>query len=373
MQNRKILIISYYYFPEITPRAFRTYELAQEFIRQNCFVKIILPNKEIYQSLTLERNVEFKFNGNKISKSILAPNIKGKIRKLLSSIYNYFFPGLYLKFVFETVLTIRNDINKYDYIIAIGLPISPILATAIALYGNKVQKNCISIADYGDPFSRQQNTRIFPGYFLVDKFIGKVFKFIAVPTEKAINSYIMFKPYNEIKVIPQGFNFEKIKTSEYKKNINGRINFAYAGVFYEKIRNPEFLFEHLFTLENFNFVFHIYTLSNNSDTKYFINKYSSLLKNKINIIYDVPRIQLIYELSKMDFLINLDNNTSNQIPSKLIDYSFTKRPIYSFNQESFNPKALIKFLNAEYDEQTFVDIRKYNIKNIVESFLMIGE
>ena len=41
-------------------------------------------------------------------------------------------------------------------------------------------------------------------------------------------------------------------------------------------------------------------------------------------------------MSKMDFLINLENLNKEQSPSKLIDYAISKRPIFSFNQNNFN-------------------------------------
>ena len=46
-----------------------------------------------------------------------------------------------------------------------------------------------------------------------------------------------------------------------------------------------------------------------------------LLKEKLVIHNNIPRLELITEFSKMDFLVNINNATSNQIPSKLIDYT----------------------------------------------------
>ena len=42
----KILMIAYYFYPDITPRSFRAFELAKEFSRQGHSVTIILPQSE---------------------------------------------------------------------------------------------------------------------------------------------------------------------------------------------------------------------------------------------------------------------------------------------------------------------------------------
>jgi len=53
----KILIITYYFFPEITPRAFRAFELAKEFSRLGHDVSIIIPSCNFdYKDLELEYN-----------------------------------------------------------------------------------------------------------------------------------------------------------------------------------------------------------------------------------------------------------------------------------------------------------------------------
>ena len=71
----------------------------------------------------------------------------------------------------------------------------------------------------------------------------------------------------------------------------------------------------------------------------------------------------------MDFLVNFDNNTDEQIPSKLIDYAVTGRPVLNITKNiDFN--AVNDFLNAKYEKKMkFYDLKKYDIKNVVKQFL----
>ena len=73
----------------------------------------------------------------------------------------------------------------------------------------------------------------------------------------------------------------------------------------------------------------------------------------------------------MDFLVNLANvNRPNQIPSKLIDYAITGRPILNVNptypnQDDFNSFLIGNFTSAF----TMINIEKYKIYSVCKEFL----
>ena len=104
-----------------------------------------------------------------------------------------------------------------------------------------------------------------------------------------------------------------------------------------------------------------------------LNKYIKLLGNKLVIHNMIPREDAIYELSKMDFLINLENLSESQAPSKLIDYGLTGRPVYSFDQLNFSMETLSKFLNADYRLTTSIDLVPFDIRNVAEQFLQLSK
>ncbi len=193
----------------------------------------------------------------------------------------------------------------------------------------------------------------------------KYFDYLSIPTENAIPIYSSVINPQKILIIPQGFNMKGVRLCEDNRTMP--VKFAYAGVFYKDIRNPEFLFKHL-SLQNQDFLFFIFLRERDPYVDELINKYSSISKS-IRIIYSLPREQLLFELSKMHFLINIDNTSSTQIPSKVIDYAISKRPIYSCNETTFQENIFKKFMDGDYSSQLIVDISKYEIENVANQFL----
>jgi len=78
-------------------------------------------------------------------------------------------------------------------------------------------------------------------------------------------------------------------------------------------------------------------------------------------------------LKKMDFLINFDNNTELNSPSKLIDYAIAQRPVLNITKD-FNGEDLKAFLRGDYSNQMLLpDINQYHIRNISHLFLDLLE
>ena len=71
----------------------------------------------------------------------------------------------------------------------------------------------------------------------------------------------------------------------------------------------------------------------------------------------------------MDFLINFDNNTTLNVPSKLIDYSITGRPVLNIKKE-FSAESVTNFLQGNYsDRMQLPDPICYHIRIVSGQFL----
>ena len=99
-----------------------------------------------------------------------------------------------------------------------------------------------------------------------------------------------------------------------------------------------------------------------------LTKYPKL-QRRVKLRLSVPRKELLYELSSMHFLININNLSNTQIPSKIIDYRIANRPILSFNSSDFSEDLFTNFMKGSYDGQMIVDITKYDIRNVAQQFL----
>jgi hypothetical protein len=98
-------------------------------------------------------------------------------------------------------------------------------------------------------------------------------------------------------------------------------------------------------------------------------KYSKEFRDKIQVFYGLPRTELLFNLSKMDFLINISNLTSTQVPSKLIDYAIASRPILEISSLDNNLIALDDFLIHDYSKALAIDLNEYNIEKICLNIL----
>jgi hypothetical protein len=256
---------------------------------------------------------------------------------------------------------------SYDLLISIASPHTIHWGVNSALKINsKLTKKWI--ADCGDPFMLADNMQYKqPFYFkYLEKNFCKRADFITVPT---INSYLGYYPEfkNKIITIPQGFKFYNLQQTESEKDKGGRIIIAYAGSLNEVRRNPTNFIKFL-EKNNVNYTFYIFS-SNTS----IIKGLNHLIGNKIIISDYIPREKLLHELSKVDFLINFQNDGVTQVPSKLIDYSITGKPILSIKSNNFDEKIVNEFINFNFQNRLLInDIEQYKIENVVNRFLELA-
>ena len=88
----------------------------------------------------------------------------------------------------------------------------------------------------------------------------------------------------------------------------------------------------------------------------------------------LPRKELLFELSKLDFVVNFENVGRKQSPSKLIDYAIINKPILTVNSIDFNNTIALEFLEGSYANGLIIKNRnQYRIQNVAEKFLQLSE
>lgn len=383
MNKKTILLVCYRFYPEISPRSFRAFELAKEFSKLGHDVTVLIPKNDYdYEEIMNKYHIKIKKikNGYLFNKNIQINtedlNSKVKAEKKteniflnpLKKIYKYLHPnGRKFEYFWPLFSYLRKEKNVYDVTVSIAMPISTHFGVALGrLFNKNLTKK--AIADYGDPFTFNPNKKQLFYYKYLEAFWLKFFDYITIPISSAKDAFDYFSIKNKIEVIPQGFNMENIKLKEYKKS--DIPHFAYAGIFYENIRNPKQLFDFLCMLDQ-DFRFILYT----NDLK-LIEPYISILDKKLIIKNFIPREECIVELSKYDFLINMQNISTVQSPSKLIDYALTKRPVFNFDQVNFNQNLFMDFMNGKYSFEFInnaIKLNDYDIRNVTNKFLMLAE
>lgn len=364
MRKLKILIVSASFFPKISPRSFRATELSKEFAKQGHKVTV-LTHKGNYDytnflkdhKITIRDFVFGKYH--EISR-------KNSILKSLHFISKKFFmfPEIQYSWLIKNAL---KEHERYDLLISIAMPYPVHWGVAFAKKHNP-NLCLVWVADCGDPFMGHTETKFKPpAYFkYIEKWFCKQPDYITIPVKESLNAY----PYacnKKIEIIPQGFDFSGVKENSFKKNPIPV--FAYTGALNKGFRSPVKLLNHLSKLTHIDFKFIVYT--NNIKI---IKPFAKALGEKLEIREYIPRHKLLSEMEKMDFLVNIENKQNIQVPSKLIDYALTAKPILSVHPVDYEPKKVLDFLAGDYSAQLKIEnLEQYNIKRVTKKFISLFE
>lgn len=363
MYKKKILIVCRSFYPEISPRSFRATELAKEFARQGHEVIIYTQTKNlIHKDFETLYHVKIKDLGKSIFKKIptKSNSFISTVVKLINKSLEIIFLYPEIELIFIIPKTLKNE-KGFDLLISLAYPYPVHWGCLLAIKKNKKLTNQW-IADCGDPFRSYGAGPKKPFYFrFVDNWFMKRVNKISIPYEE-LKVYYNIKYHDKILIIPQGFDFSEIKLANYKQNTIP--TFAYAGLFIPGFRDPRLFLKYLSSL-NFNFKFVIYTRNFE-----ILKPYKELLKERLEIKDYIPREKLLFELSKMDFLVNIQNGNKVDYPSKLIDYALVKRPVININSYTLDISTINEFLNGNYRNRIEMhDVEKFNIKRIVAEYL----
>jgi hypothetical protein len=364
--KKKILLITKSFYPVSGPRSTRATELVKALAANGCLVKVLTPYNAHHAKFSEEYHIEIEdlgkhfFNkSRKNTTSVFAIKVVLKLMSLIKISKKYNLPDvLYKNLTFNKIKEYKN----WDLLISIAKPHAIHWGIAKALeWNSKITKKWI--ADCGDPFMGNPFHKPSPLFEKFERNFCEVADIIAVPIPEATESYYL-EYRDKIKVIPQGFDFKKDleNIAEYKKNVVP--TFCYSGVFYKENRDPRNLLEYLISL-HIIYKFIIYTTSNK-----LIQPYVDRSNGRIEIREYIPRNELLNELSKMDFLININNMSCVQSPSKLVDYYLSGRPVLSLGTYEVNELIIEEFLNYSFENKLeYTNMKRYDIRNVVTRFL----
>ena len=368
MDKKKILIVSRSFYPMNSPRSFRTTELAKEFVQQGHQVTV-LTHKDDAVHIAFEKEFglvvkdfgKLKWNAIKVK----GGKFENLFRRLLIRFTIQFFeyPNVELMGLVKKALQKETG---YDLLISIATPHPT--HWGVAAVWNRQQKIATTwVADCGDPYMGRESNSFKPAFYFryVEKWFCKKADWLTVPTNSSIQAY--YPEFREkIKVIPQGFNFD-----DYQFPISAKNNkpvFAYAGNFIPGLRDPTEFLAFLNGLE-MDFEFRIYTL-----TPYVVPSFAKNSKGRIIICKTIPRIELLQELSTVDFVVNFENTGTGETPSKLIDYAIVKKPILPVKTGSLNKDLVLEFINGHYtNAQQVQNMDQYRIQKVCAQFIDLSK
>ena len=368
---KKILVITQHIFPIQTPRSLRSTELIKELSKKgHCVTVYAVIGGYDYSAFEREHKVKIKginlkwqlnpYNSDGINKRCLLDRALARILgpKTL-------FPDI------EFYVRVKHIIKKErdtDVIISIANPHPIHWGVAKAKKELKTFPK-VWIGDCGDPFMNNNINKEKPRYFeKYERLFCENVNYISIPVKEAKEAY--YPEYkSKLRIIPQGFNFDFSSTTKPNERLDLRgrkIKLIYAGVFIPKIREPYELIEALKASEK-PYELHIYTPYTEM-----ISSYEKQMRGRLYIHQVVPRETLLEIIKNFDVVVNVENsNTTTQVPSKLIDYAISGKPILSIKNGDFkkNKAKIDEFLRGDFSSQMIIpEIERYHISNVVEKF-----
>ena len=357
----KILLVSGAFYPENSPRSFRTTELAKEFTRRGHDVKVLIPKNDYdYSSFLKNYPMTINFYNKPSGKRVFSG--VSIIDRVVFRMLNQFcaYPNIKMRKPLRKVIKTESD---YDLLISIAVP-HMIHWEFGKLYAKGIRVAKTWIADCGDSFMLNKSINYKqPFYFKhLEKNWGKYCDYISVPLESERENYYPEFRY-KVRVIPQGFDFSELESVREEPH-NEVPTFAFAGSFIPGLRDPRPILEALCSL-NDDFKFIVYT-----NQRELLMPYQKRLGAKLEIRERITRDELLKVLRQCDFLLNIDNGKAKGRPSKLIDYALSGRPIISLNSSDVDCQLIEDFMKGDYSQQYVIeDVEQFNVKNVAQQFL----
>lgn len=366
MSKQKILIASSGFFPENSPRSFRATELSKEFAREGHDVTVITKQRgaeaEAFcrnHGITLKELSPLILKPLPIAKPRILNLITRAINRVLLLVAEY--PDIELMFKYSRAM--RKE-NGYDLLISVAVP-HPV-HWGIAWSWNRSRAKCW-VADCGDPYMGNESDSFKKLFYFkyIEQWMFRKADYIAVPVASAVQAY--FIEFNsKIKIIPQGVKFEEFEGASHRYEPHPIPTFAYAGAFIPGNRDPRALLTYLLA-QRIEFRFYLYTT-----TPYVVEGMIKQSDGRIVLMSIIPRKELIETLAAMDFIVNIENTSTTQLPSKLIDYYLAHRPVLSLPSGVVEEVKLNAFMKGDYRRQfMFSNYDQFRIESVCAQFFQL--
>lgn len=352
----KILIISRYYFPDIIPIAFRIKSVAEYLARKGHSVDVFcshLPDTAEKETLN---GVRIFRAGRETVKCALNPthkptkekevHFKGVIKKLFRDIVRlgvklFIWPDCAIFWGLPVFAKLKKLVreNSYDVVMSVSFPFtSHLLAFKILKYAS----GAVWIADTQDTFHLAGNMDINNQLIyrklnrtVERKFFNKA-DFVTVNFNAIAEKYAEIFPESaaKIKVIPHLVDLPDNSSSQKSYfGSSDKIRMVFIGTLNKSVRNPLYLLKLFGKLVKINKAnnLELHFFGNIDDCSFIFNQCRNIL-NKTIFVHGVVSKNIVKIVTESaDFLINIGNNTPYFLPSKIVEYAASRKPIINLS------------------------------------------
>lgn len=348
----KLLIITYSYAPDLTPRAFRWAALVEELARRGNEIHVLcassagtsesqIPGVTIFRVKDWLLNASARVSvGGSASASAapkgLAVGAKVLFRRAVRGVWRaLYWPDYSCGWVVPAVFRARElcKEQRYDWIVSVSHPFSGhIVGWLVKRYAQRSRW----LVDIGDPFSLMEepapnNHRLY-GWLnrLAEDRVLRLADSISVTTLSTQQVYERYfsLPVSKVRVMPPLLSLPTLP--EFASSAApAPIRLVFVGTLYRNLRSPRYLLNCLGAMlqriPSLHIELHFYGAVNDCAEE--LDACPDNLKSSLFVHGLVARNDVIRAMAEADVLVNIGNDSETQLASKVIEYMAMGKPI----------------------------------------------
>lgn len=348
----KLLIITYSYTPDLTPRAFRWSAVAAQLVQKGHQVHVLcaaVPGADIAtdsDGVTVYRVRDWLLNAS----ARVAPGagtassaerggrafLRDVLRKTIRAIWRAgHWPDYACGWIIPATRVARRLCrdNDYDWIISVSHPFT---GHVVGMLAKSRAPKARWFVDISDPYSYM--TEPSPNNRHIYSWLNRAIEGRVVADANAI-SVTTFSTYNlyeaafprsvgKLKVIPPLLSLPELSSPSERQD-DGTIRLVFVGTLYKKLRSPKFLLACLSALSQAlperRLELHFYGTINDCGDDF--SSFSETMKSLVLVHGLVSRERVVQAMIDADVLVNIGNDSESQLASKVIEYMSVGKPI----------------------------------------------
>ena len=366
----RILILNYFYPPVVDAHAYRWEQIARCWVAQGHQVDVVcgrlrgVPNPRVQAGVNVTRVGPVRRSTMLFTPPVgggtdLRTRLTSAIVKALRSAYRgLYWPDAWWHWWPSALREVLKRSEAYDLVVSYSPCLGAHLVAA-ALKQRARSSGLVWIADYGDPFSTSSTMR--PNNFAVYRGLNGVAERHIASRANAVvfTNYGTAADYqaagicapDAVRVIPHLVDVPRLHAGNlHERDSNAGpgnprdTQLLYIGGFHRGIREPDLLFEVMRRLnrqESRQYILTIYGPSNGFDL-------SPEDCPQVRYKGMIERDKALELIREADVLVNVDNMNCVMVPSKIVEYIATGRPMLNLKSGGVEHPAVGRYAQCGF-------------------------
>lgn len=349
---RKILIVSFQYWPALNARAFRWTELAEDWVRKGLQVHVVCsrlsdrPTFETVNGVQVHRVgtwIETQRGGG--GRGISCKSGKMRVSRWLSGIAGrsaraawrqVHWPDTCCTWFFAARRKSQEVVEALDPDAVVS--VSPAFSAVAVGYSlaRGIPRAYRWIIDIGDPFSFAEEAP--PNNFRLYRKLNLLFERKCFATADAVtvtnsatrDRYAAIFPESsgKIEIIPPLISLPRVDV-ESRRGTQSARKLVFLGRLYASIRRPDSLLALFaaFIGSQGGHAYELHFFGESGECAESFERYRMLLDRSVFVHGPVSRTRAAEEMHSAYALVNIGNTTGYQLPSKVVEYAASGKPV----------------------------------------------